>query len=213
MHTILAVIEGDDGGSINIYIDDSSGNEYVYFTADADIDADGANGQHGLPPAYQINSLGEETGTDYLVNAGMKIVNNKPVLINPENPGVVILGEDGQPRVFDNGMIASMTALRYPSGEEDDPATYIDAAFIPYIAVPSVIVQKTKGKVMGCRARVTWQGKTVDCVVADNSASRIGELSIAAANLLGMDDSPKSGGVSGNHVLYELWPGELIDGF
>jgi len=32
----------------------------VHFTADADIDADGANGQNGGPPAYKVDNSGTE---------------------------------------------------------------------------------------------------------------------------------------------------------
>ena len=41
----------------------------VHFLADADIDADGANGQNNAPAAYKI----DDTGTELLANGGMKI--------------------------------------------------------------------------------------------------------------------------------------------
>ncbi|HWW75114.1 MAG TPA: hypothetical protein VNZ44_06955, partial [Pyrinomonadaceae bacterium] len=47
----------------------------VHFLADADIDADGANGQNGHRPAYKA----DDTGSDLLKNGGMKIVDGKVI--------------------------------------------------------------------------------------------------------------------------------------
>jgi hypothetical protein len=44
--------------------EDSDGR--VFFTADADIDADGANGQNGGPAAYKVDN----SGTEHLAHGG-----------------------------------------------------------------------------------------------------------------------------------------------
>ena len=41
----------------------------VHYMADADIDADGANGQHGGAAAYKV----DDSGSELLANGGMKI--------------------------------------------------------------------------------------------------------------------------------------------
>jgi len=62
-------ITGDDFSS-TIY-QDTDGK--VSFTADADIDADCANGQGGGPAAY----MSDDSGSEALANGGMKIVNGR----------------------------------------------------------------------------------------------------------------------------------------
>lgn len=180
----------------------------VHFVANADIDADGANGQHGEPVAYRIDDL----GSDYLENGGMKIVNGKVVCATPDARNIVILDDDGQPKIFPGGVIASMTWYKYPGLDRNDPNAYVDSETIPYIVVPAVVIKSTLGIVRGCLARITWKGKIVDCVVAD-SGNGIGELSIAAARALGIPASPRDGGLNKAEVLYELWPGTPAPGF
>ena len=90
-----------------------------------------------------------------------------------------------------------MTWYRHPGKSTDDPVAYVDSETIPYVVIPPLIIQKTKGIVRGCRARVTFNGKSVDCVVADRGPSaKIGELSIAAARAVGIPSSPRNGGTT-----------------
>ena len=88
------IVEDDDGR--------------VAFTADADIDADGANGQNGHPVAYKADN----SGTEHLRNGGMGIRNGKVVCLSEGARGIVILGSDNEPRVFPGSVIASMTWYR-----------------------------------------------------------------------------------------------------
>lgn len=182
----------------------------VHFLADADIDADGAKGQNHAPAAYKV----DDTGTELLANGGMKIVGGKVVCANSWARDIVILGEDNQPKVFPGGIIASMTWYRHPRKLPSDPAAYVDAETVPYIVVPPLIIQHTMGIVRGCKARVTFNSKSADCVVADRGPSnKIGELSIAAARAIGLPSSPRNGGTERQEVLYELWPGIAAPGF
>ena len=182
----------------------------VHFTADADIDADGANGQHAGPAAYKI----DDSGTEFLANGGMKILNGKVICAKTWARDIVLLDKDNEPKVFPGGIIASTTWYRIPGKLPSDPAAYVDAETIPYIVVPPLIIQQTTGVVRGCRARVTWKGKSVDCVVADKGPTgKIGELSIAAARAVGLPASPRNGGTEKPEVFYELWPGIAAAGF
>lgn len=182
----------------------------VHFVADADIDADGANGQNGGAAAYRI----DDSGSELLANGGMKILNGKVICAKPWARSIVLLDTDNEPKVFEAGVIASMTWYHYPGKPLTDPAAYVDAETVPYIVVPPVIVQRTVGVVRGCKARVTYKGKTVECVVADKGpAARIGEISIAAARAVGMPPSPRNGGTETPEVQYQLWPGIPAPGF
>lgn len=182
----------------------------VHFLADADIDADGANGQHGAIAAYRSDNKGSE----HLANGGMAIVDGQVICAHDWARQIVLLGDDNEPLVLPSGIIPSKTWYRYRGKAEDDPSAYVDSQTIPYIVVPPLIVKRTAGIVRGCKARVTWRGKSVDCVVADKGpAKKIGELSIAAADALGMRSSPRDGGTENTDVLYELWPGTAAPGF
>ena len=97
----------NEGFSCKITEDDE---DRVFYTADADIDADGANGQNGAPAAYMI----DDTGTEYLANGGMKIVNGKVICAKAWARDIVILDTDNEPKVFPGGIIASMTWYRSP---------------------------------------------------------------------------------------------------
>jgi hypothetical protein len=182
----------------------------VHFVADADIDADGANGQNGGQPAYQVGDAGSEA----LANGGMRMQDGRVVCAHDWARSIVILGPDNEPKEFPGGIIASKTWYRYRDKPMNDPAAYVDAETVPYIVVPRLIVQETAGVVRGCRARVEWNGRSVDCVVADRGpAMKIGEISIAAARALGAPSNPRHGGVDDATVRYELWPGLAAPGF
>jgi len=182
----------------------------VFFTADGDIDADGANGQNGGPAAY----MSDNSGTEYLANGGMAIVGGKVICAEPWAKDIVILGADDQPRVFPGGIIASKTWYRHRDKPEDDPSAYVDSETVPYIVVPPLIIWNTKGIVRGSKARVTRGELTVDCVVADRGpTTKIGELSIAAARALGLNPSPRNGGTEEQELFYELWPGIAAPGY
>ena len=202
----IGTIESE-GYSCKIVEDDD---KRVYFTADADIDADGANGQNGGPAAYKADN----SGTELLANGGMMVVNGKVKCAQSWARSIVILGSDNEPHVFPGGIIASTTWYHHPGKPLNDPAAYVDAETVPYIVVPSLIIQHTAGIVCGCKARITWQGRSVECVVADRGpANKIGELSIAAARAVGLPSSPRNGGTERAEVLYELWPGIAAPGY
>lgn len=206
MGKILGRIDGE-GFACDIH-EDADGR--VHFIADADIDADGANGQGGGPAAYRTN----DSGTEALANGGMKIVGGKVVCSHAWARSIVILDSDNEPKVFPDGVIASMTWYRHPGVPASDLNAYVDAETVPYIVVPPLIILKTAGVVCGCRARASYDGRSVECVVADRGpATKIGELSIAAARALGIPSSPRNGGRSKPDVSYELWPGQAASGF
>lgn len=209
MNRILGVLtSAGEGFTASIREDTVTGR--VWFGADGDIDADGANGQNGAPAAYLAN----DKGTEALANGGMKIVGGKVICAQAWARDIVILGADNQPKVFPGGIIASMSWYRDPHKRMDDPSAYVDSETVPYIVVPPLIIQATAGVVRGCKARVTLNDRSVDCVVADKGPrNKIGELSIAAARALGLPSSPRNGGTDKPELLYELWPGVPAPGY
>ena len=191
-------------------LEDSCGK--VFFLADADIDADGANGQDGSRPAYTTN----DNGSEFLANGGMGIKGGKVVGVTDWFKHIVILGEDGQPKVFygARGVIASKTAYRYPGLSPLDPLAYVNSETVPYMVVPPVIISATNGAVMGCKCLVTnvQNGRSVYGMVADvGPRVKVGEVSIHMARLLGIPESPRYGGTNLPIIKYELWPGVVTD--
>jgi len=186
----------------------------VEYRAKAAIDADGANGQHGKQAAYMRGNK----GSDYLANGGMGTDKNGNVVVAQSwAKNIVIMNPaTGRPKEFPGGIIASKTTYRHRDKAENDPAAYVDSETVPYCVVPPVIRQKTKGIVLGCRARMTntLTGQSVEGPVADiGPRTKIGELSIAAARAIGIPSSPRTGGTVDRIVFYEIFPGEAFDGY
>ena len=70
---IIGRIDSKDEAFTAIIREDDAGR--VYFKADGDIDADGANGQGGGPAAYGK----DDSGTEKLANGGMAIREGKVI--------------------------------------------------------------------------------------------------------------------------------------
>lgn len=205
--SILATITAEGFTSQILREVSKSGQERIAFLADADIDADGANGQHSAPAAYVIG----DKGTEYLANGGLDL---RGKIAQPWARDIFILGPDNQPLVFPGGILASTTWYRHRGVPMSYPAAYLDSETEDYIVVPPIIISHTTGIVRGCRARVTYKGKSIDAVVGDKGPrNRIGELSISLARKLGIPSSPKKGGLETAELLYELWPGQPAPGY
>jgi hypothetical protein len=109
------------------------------------------------------------------------------------------------------GFYVSSTSYQWEQFARNNPVRYLDSEKVPFIVVENYIRNRAKGVVLGCRARVTntKNGKSVDCVVGDmGPLTKIGELSIAAANAIGISGNPRTGGVDEPILRYELWPNQ-----
>lgn len=189
---------------------DGEGFKRVSFLADADIDADGANGQNGGVAAYRIDNKGSEL----LANGGMGLSGGKVICAKPWARDIVILGKDNQPRVFPGGVIASRTWYRDRSKPVDDPSSYLDSETVRYIVVPPMIVHGVAGVVCGCLCRASYRGVSMWGVVGDlGPRNKVGEVSIEMARKLGIPSSPRTGGIDKPNVYYELWPGKPAPGY
>jgi hypothetical protein len=175
----------------------------VHFLADADIDADGANGQSG-EWAYKPFDKGLEA----LANAGF-----------PTHPEwyrsiLVCNKRTGAPVLFDGGGFVSRTSYEWAREPHDTPRRFVDASAVPYIVVNANIRRRAKGIVLGCLAKITntHTGRWTWAVVADIGPLRkIGEISMAAARSIDVPWNPRSGGASDRIIQYELWPGTPAD--
>lgn len=91
----------------------------------------------------------------------------------------------------------------------------LNAEIVPYVVVPPAVVHSVAGIVLGCKASVLYGNRTVAAVVGDiGPATKLGEVSVACARVLGMNPSPINGGVDDHVVHYLIWPGvpAVVDG-
>jgi len=201
MSRLFATFSSEGFKANAIELDDKS---IIIEKADADIDADGANGQSGARAAYMVG----DRGTEFLANGGMGMVGGRVVGIKSWYKDIVLLDPNGEPRLFGN-VIASKTAYRWPTKKEDTLDAYIDSETIPYICVPPEIIAGVKGYVMGCKCIVRHRvsGKTASGMVADVGPRRkIGEISIEMARELGLNPSPRTGGEDKPLLDYFIFP-------
>ena len=144
----------------------------VHWISGAAVDADGSNGQNGNAFAYSA----DDTGLDALANAGWP---------NQDWRNVLLDRGDGTPLGDGQGNWYSQTTYTWIG--RPVATRYVDATAVPYVVVNPIVRRHAVGIVLGCRARLSFNGNTIDAVVADVSgAGDIGELSIGAGQLLGM---------------------------
>lgn len=183
--SILATIEG-----VPVSWDGSK----MAWTSGSRIDADGS------PRAYGPHN----SGLDYTANAGepgnwygvATDAHGKPFVQGPDDPFP--------------GMYVSTTAYEREGFAASDPRRYLDSEKVAYVVIPGKLRKQVPGIVLGCKAVVTnlKTNVTVEAVVGDvGPSNKIGELSIKAAELLGIPSGPKKGGTNKPILFYEVFPG------
>lgn len=182
--TTLAPIDG-----IEIHWDGSR----LSWLSGADIDADGS------PRAYGPNN----SGLDWTANAGgpgnwygVATAHGKPIIQGPHDPCP--------------GMYVSTTAYEHTGFPASDPRRYLDSETVPYVVIPGKLRKQVPGVVLGCKAEVTniHTGVCVTALIGDvGPSSKIGEISIKLAELLGIPSGPKNGGTSKPMLAYVVYPG------
>lgn len=201
----IAIFSGEGFKAMAVEQKDKS---IVIERADADIDADGANGQNGAKAAYMI----DDKGSELLANGGMGMHNGRVVGIHSWFKDIVILDDDDdeEPKVFPGGIIVSRTAYKWSEPKANAPDAYLDSETVAYICVPPEIQNGVEGIVLGCKCIVfnRLTGKQAEGVVGDiGPRHKIGEISIEMARLLGINPSPRSGGEDRPMIDYMIYPG------
>jgi hypothetical protein len=132
---------------------------------------------------------------------------------------------EGCPIILNDSGIISFTAKAAIDGDGSGGNSYHDPDFQPdtslhnnglplnaetehYIVVPPAIIQSVPSIILGSQAYVTFLGRTQPAVVGDiGPHDKLGEISIALAQALGIPPSPISGGISSHIVQYSIHPG------
>jgi hypothetical protein len=195
-----------NGGTLTVF----SQNAITITGSQVDIDADGANGQFGQPPAYA--PVGWGPTLDNLGDAG--------------NPGDwwALATDNGQPSgnpivqgPLDPcpGAYVSQTSLHLlnPDGTQmpaSNPMRYVDAATVPFLVICPELRDAVDPIVFGCLAILTntQTGATCAAVVADGgNYNEMGEISQAAAEALGIPGNARGVGTSANLLTMQIFPG------
>jgi hypothetical protein len=167
-----------------------------FYKSGLAVDADGAF------RAYHPN---DRLGLDSLAHAGH--AGNWWALVtdNENKSGRPVMQGTSDPAP---GFYVSMTALYDPDNANPrDPHRYVDAAKIPYVVLHPKALNFAQ---LGDFATVVnfQNGRISAAIVADESPPNlpVGEGSIALADALGIDSSPRDGGQKKN-VAYLIYPG------
>jgi hypothetical protein len=184
------------------------GENTFFYQSHATINADGATN------AYNE----KDTGIDRLLNAGAptrKLPNGKPDKSQPHHLWkwwALSLGPGNHPRKQTSGhphpgFYISTTALVDANHPDSDPARYVDSNTIPFLVLPGGQYGGAKKGDLGWIIN-RQNGKATGAIFADvGPAAKLGELSIHAAGLLGLNSNPKNGGTSRKDILYIVFPG------
>ncbi len=201
-----------NGGKLTEFRDD-----YIKIEgSQVDIDADGANGQHGKAPAYAPDGYGGPKPLDVLQDAGSP-GDWYGIVTDSSGDPIVQRGSDPCPGAY---VSATSLQLLKPDGshyEATDPMAYVDAATVPFLVICPELRVAVKPIVFGCRAVLTntENNVTIEAVVADGgNRNTMGEISYAAAQQLGNLGTPLSVNNEGHLLTIEIYPGTaaVVDG-
>lgn len=187
-------------GGVKVYWNE----EFISFTSGMTINADGS------PRCYGPKN----SGLDYTANGGHPGNWWAVVTHNGKSSGTPVLQSGQAPQQPLKGMYISTTAYLNKEYSTKDVRRYVDSEKVPYVVTPPQLIGMVAPIVMGCLARVTYKGRTVDALVGDiGPKSHIGEASMACAAALGINNNPKNGGVPSG-VNYQIFPGiqVVLDG-
>ena len=82
----------------------------------------------------------------------------------------------------------------------------LNAERVPFVVVPPLVCQRTRGMVLGCLAVVTYRGRRAEAVVGDlGPAKKVGEGSPELARRLRIDPNPNHGGTDEFAVHYTIY--------
>lgn len=180
----------------------SLGDGSVAFLGRLTIDADGA------PKAYHKDS---RLGLDRLANGGVPgnwwALATDAARCEPSGQPIVQNVSDPAP-----GFYVSKTSMVRPGGDCRRQRTYVDSSSIPYIALSPAVRGSNFTAQRGHLAAVhsLRTGRTVLAIFADGAPrDGRGEGSIALAEALGYDGSPRSGGTKRRELIYLVLPARM----
>ena len=180
----------------NIPVYKKTGSDAFFYKSKFMVDADGS------PKAYHQN---DAIALDHLEMAGYPGNWWALATDNSAENGTPLIQKSTDPAP---GYYVSMTSLADPLKANSDPSKYVNAEVIPYMVLPSEL--KASGQAQLGDFAVIYNSKTdkmTYAIFADvGPEGKLGEGSIKAANDLGINSSPKFGGVHENDIVYLVFP-------
>ena len=167
----------------------------VVFKSKFSVDADGS------PRAYGP----DDSGLDKTASAGSTGDWSGVVTDNGDSSGNPVLQGENDPHP---GMYISTTSLQDSRFSVRDTRRYVNSEIIPYVALPAAL-RNNAGIRRGdlCWVYNTENQKSSFAIYADSGpAGKLGEGSIALAELLGLSGNPRNGGTSDSVILYVVFP-------
>jgi hypothetical protein len=160
----------------------------IYYKSNLTVDDDGD------PFAYHPSNKGR----DCLANAGHP-GNWWGIVTDSKGKPVIQKGSDPAP-----GYYISTTSLQDPKKKLTDPARYVNAWTIPFVALPPQLFDHVK---LGDLGTAIYREQQCHFIVVDSAGKgHIGEGSAALAQYLGINNNPKDGGLDDPLIGYILYP-------
>lgn len=169
----------------------------VRYTARGEVDGDGAPNCYapegsGLRGLDAIGNAWDDGRKEWVGVICTDAAKQFPVVQGPADPCP--------------GFLVAATALQDARFGVKDPLRYVDATRVCYVSIAPEL-ERICGVRLGDLAWVSYGGRGIGAVVADiGPHGKLGELSIASAEGLGIPSSPRNGGVGGG-VDYAIFPG------
>ncbi|MFT5470610.1 MAG: hypothetical protein ACI8UO_005739 [Verrucomicrobiales bacterium] len=194
------------------------GNDYICVkNSQINVDVDGANGQHGKPPAYAPSGYGGQAPLDSMGDAGTGQGDWWALVMDGDGNPIVQGNSDPCPGAYVSE--TSLYMLKSDGSQFDriDPMRYVDAATVPFLVICPQLKNGVAPIVLGCRAVLTNTEKNIkiEAVVADGGNSdEMGEISLAAAQQLQINANAKAVIDEGHMLTMEIYPGTaaVVDG-
>ena len=177
-------------------------NGVIEFISGMTIDADGGYRTYA-PKDSGLSPL------DYLENAGHP--GNWYGIVTVDGVPVVQGKDDPCP-----GYYVSPTTYQNKGFKITNPRRYLDSENVAFVVVPGPLRKLVQPVIIGCRATITniRNGITIEAVVGDvGPATHLGEASMKAAELLGVNSNPKVGGSNNRVFKYMIYPGVAAEGY
>jgi GH18 family chitinase len=179
-------------GSTIIY--NIAGQNAFFFNAGMNVAAEGA---------YKSFHSNDAVALDYLKKAGSPGKWWSLVTNNGQSNGTPLIQPAGAPAP---GYYISTTTLKDQGLSPQNPRCYINAASVPYIALPPSLASKAAVGDFGAIINKKTGAVTYAIFAEIHDEGWAGKASINAAAKEGINDDPKTGGVTAADLIYIVFP-------
>jgi hypothetical protein len=165
----------------------------------------------GAPDAYGP----KDSGSDLTSSAGHNKGDVRKYKKDSNGKFLIVNGEK-VPELFyeDTGYYISTTAYVYSGFPDDVQERYVNANIVPYSVLSEVsrkALELAKGDLVYVKNNKNGLGKWTGFLETRNADDRIGEISSAAADAIGVNSNPRNGGQEGG-ITFIFYPNTAPNG-